>query len=363
MTRDTFKDSDVATERGIVSFEPPMNDRLIRACRREPVDRTPVWMMRQAGRYLKDYRDIRQKVSFLELCKDVDLASEVSLQPLHIVGVDAVIFFSDILIPVEAMGVKVALTDKGPEIENPIRSMADVHKLRNPDPASEVPFVGNILKRLRTELRNAVPLVGFSGAPWTLASYMIEGGGSKSFAEIKKMAFGEPETLRALLDRLATTVIAYLKFQIESGAQVVQLFDTWAGELTRRDYDAFAMPVVQRIFSEIGTSVPRILYVNGCANILESMADTGADVLSIDWRLPIRDAMARVGNRVALQGNLDPCALLGTTASLTATAEEILKQAGPLGHIFNLGHGILPSTPVENAKTLIDFVKAYRHCK
>jgi uroporphyrinogen decarboxylase len=318
-------------------------------------------MMRQAGRYLKEYRDIRQKVSFLDLCKDVDLAAEVSLQPLRIVGVDAVIFFSDILIPVEAMGVKVSLTDKGPEIENPIRSMADVNRLRNPDPASEVPFVGNILKRLRAELRGQVPLLGFSGAPWTLASYMIEGGGSKSFAEIKKMAFGDPATLRALLDKLATTVIAYLKFQIESGAQVVQLFDTWAGELTRRDYDAFAKPVVQRIFSELGNSVPRILYVNGCANILESMADTGAEVLSIDWRLPIAEAIARVGKRVAIQGNLDPCTLLGTTVNLTQTAEDILKQAGPTGHIFNLGHGILPSTPVENARALIEFVKDFRH--
>jgi uroporphyrinogen decarboxylase len=241
--------------------------------------------------------------------------------------------------------------------------MADVRKLRVPDPASEVPFVGNILKRLRSELQNKVPLVGFSGAPWTLASYMIEGGGTKSFAEIKKMAYSEPATLHALLDKLATTVIAYLKFQIESGAQVVQLFDTWAGELTRRDYDAFALPVVQRIFSEIGNSVPRILYINGCANILESMAGSGAEVLSIDWRLPISDARARVGSRVALQGNLDPCTLLGTTANLTATAEEILKEAGPLGHIFNLGHGILPPTPVENARALIDFVKAYRHNK
>ena len=319
--------------------------------------------MRQAGRYLKEYRDIRQKVSFLDLCKDTDLAAEVSLQPLRIVGVDAVIFFSDILIPVEAMGVKVSLTDKGPEIENPVRNMADVRKLVIPDPGSEVPFVGNILRRLRSELRNEVPLVGFSGAPWTLASYMIEGGGTKSFAEIKKMAFSEPATLHALLDKLATTVIAYLKFQIESGAQVVQLFDTWAGELTRPDYDRFALPVVQRIFAEIGNSVPRILYVNGCANILESMASSGAEVLSIDWRLSIAEAKARVGNRVALQGNLDPCTLLGTSANLTETAAGILKQAGPTGHIFNLGHGILPPTPVENARALIDFVKGYRHGK
>ena len=338
-----------------------MNDRLIRACRREPVDRTPVWMMRQAGRYLKEYRDIRQKISFLELCKNVDLAAEVSLQPLRIIGVDAVIFFSDILIPVEAMGVKVELTDKGPEIAAPIRSAADVQRLRIPDPASQMPFVAAILKRLRGELNGRVPLIGFSGAPWTLASYMIEGGGSRSFAEIKKMAFSEPSTLRALLDKLASTIVAYLRFQVEAGAQVVQLFDTWAGELTRQDYEAFALPVTRRIFEEIGNSVPRILYINGCSSILESMASSGADVLSVDWRIPIGEARARVGERVAIQGNLDPCVLLGPASNLTQTAERILMDAGPNGHIFNLGHGILPMTPVENARALIDFVKAYRH--
>jgi uroporphyrinogen decarboxylase len=338
-----------------------MNDRLIRACRRQPVDRTPVWMMRQAGRYLKDYRDIRQNVSFLDLCKNVDLAAEVSLQPLRIVGVDAVIFFSDILIPVEAMGVSVELTDKGPEIAHPVRSSADVQKLRIPDPADTVPFVASILRKLRRELDGQVPLIGFSGAPWTLASYMIEGGGSKSFAEIKKMAFSDPATLRALLDKLASTIIAYLRFQIEAGAQVVQLFDTWAGELTRPDYENFALPVTQRIFEEIGNSVPRILYINGCSTILESMANSGADVLSIDWRIPISEARQRVGDRVALQGNLDPCALLGSVSNLTKTADRILAEAGPTGHIFNLGHGILPPTPVDNARALIDYVKAYRH--
>jgi uroporphyrinogen decarboxylase len=318
-------------------------------------------MMRQAGRYLKDYRDIRQKVSFLDLCKNVDLAAEVSLQPLRILGVDAVIFFSDILIPVEAMGVGVELTDKGPEIAQPVRSRSEVEKLRIPDPAERVPFVAAILKRLRGELKGQVPLIGFSGAPWTLASYMIEGGGSKSFAEIKKMAFSDPSTLRALLDKLATTIIAYVRFQIEAGAQVVQIFDTWAGELTRHDYENFALPVTRRIFEEIGDSVPRILYINGCSTILESMATSGADVISVDWRIPMSEARRRVGDRVALQGNLDPCALLGSPSNLTQTAEQILQDAGPSGHIFNLGHGILPMTPVENARTLVDFVKSYRH--
>jgi uroporphyrinogen decarboxylase len=338
-----------------------MNDRLLRACRRQPVDRTPVWMMRQAGRYMKEYRDIRAKVSFLELCKNSDLAAEVSLQPYRVLGVDAVIFFSDILIPVEAMGLEVALTDKGPELANPIRQHSDIDRLRIPDPATEVAFVGSIIKKLRQELQNEVPLIGFAGAPWTLASYMIEGGGSKSFAEIKTLAYREPRVLHALLDKLASTVSSYLLFQIESGAQVIQLFDTWAGELNRSDYEEFALPYTQRIFQAIGTRVPRILYLNGCSAILESIADSGADVISIDWRISIAEAKQRVGDRVALQGNLDPCVLLGPEDRIFAKTKEILDQAGPAGHILNLGHGILPPTPVENARSFIKFGQSYRH--
>src|SRR5215468_2890538 len=338
-----------------------MNDRLLRACRRQPVDRTPVWMMRQAGRYLKEYRSIRANVEFLELCKNTDLAAEVSMQPYRILGVDAVIFFSDILIPIEAMGVDVSLTDKGPEIGNPIRSQRDVDVLRIPDPAAEVPFVGSIIKKLRSDLQNQVPLIGFAGAPWTLASYMIEGGGSKSFAEIKSLAYREPRVVHALLDKLASTVSSYLLFQIESGAQVIQLFDTWAGELNRSDYEEFALPYTQRIFQAIGTRVPRILYLNGCSAILESMADSGADVVSIDWRISIADAKRRVGNRVALQGNLDPCVLLGPEDRIFTRTREILDQAGPVGHILNLNHGILPPTPVENARSFIKFGQSYRH--
>jgi len=338
-----------------------MNDRLLRACRRQPVDRTPVWMMRQAGRYLKEYRSIRANVEFLELCKNTDLAAEVSLQPLRILGVDAVIFFSDILIPVEAMGVDVSLTDKGPEIAHPIRDQRSVDALRVPDPAAEVPFVGSIIKKLRQDLQNQVPLIGFAGAPWTLASYMIEGGGSKSFAEIKGLAYREPRVLHALLDKLASTVSSYLLFQIESGAQVIQLFDTWAGELNRSDYEEFALPYTQKIFDAVGTRVPRILYLNGTSAILEAMAKSGADVISIDWRISMADARRRVGDRVALQGNLDPCLLLGPKERMLAKTREILEQAGPLGHILNLGHGILPPTPVENARAFIEFGQNYRH--
>src|SRR5881409_1671104 len=271
--------SDASINRRIVSSEFSMNDRLLRVCRGQSVDRTPVWMMRQAGRYLPEYRKIRQKVSFLDLCKNTDLAVEVSLQPYRILGVDAVIFFSDILIPVEAMGVHVALTDKGPEIANPLRTQSAIDALRIPDPAAEVPFVGSILKKLRQELHDAVPLIGFAGAPWTLASYMIEGGGSKSFAEIKGLAYREPRVVHALLNKLASTVTSYLLFQIEAGAQVIQLFDTWAGDLNRSDYEEFALPYTEKIFEAIGSRVPRILYVNGCASILDSMVSSGAEVL------------------------------------------------------------------------------------
>ncbi len=336
-----------------------MNDRFIRACRNEAVDRTPVWMMRQAGRYLPEYREIRRNIPFLDLCKDTDLATEVSLQPRRILGVDAVIFFSDILIPVEAMGLDVGLTDKGPEIARPVRVKRDVDLLHVPDPADETPFVGSILHKLRRELNNEAPLIGFAGAPWTLASYMIEGGGSKTFAEIKGMAFREPKVLHVLLDKLASTVSAYLHYQIDSGAQAVQLFDTWAGELSKRDYEEFALPHTQKIFESLGDRVPRILYINGCSVILESMAKTGADVLSIDWRMDVAQARQRLGHRIALQGNLDPCLLLGPKVRIESEASTILERAGRVGHIMNLGHGILPSTPVENAKSFIDFVKTY----
>jgi uroporphyrinogen decarboxylase len=318
-------------------------------------------MMRQAGRYLKEYRDIRAGVEFLELCKNTDLAAEVSLQPYRILRVDAVIFFSDILIPVEAMGVHVALTDKGPEIGEPIRSARDVEKLRIPDPAAEVPFVGSIIKKLRKDLQGQVPLIGFAGAPWTLASYMIEGGGSKSYAEIKSLAYREPRVLHQLLDKLASTISSYLLYQIESGAQVIQLFDTWAGELNRTDYEEFALPYTKKIFEAVGNRVPRILYLNGTSAILEAMALSGADVISLDWRISIAEARRRVGSRVALQGNLDPCVLLGPRERIEAKTKEILEQAGPTGHILNLGHGILPPTPVENARAFIEFGQNYRH--
>ena len=338
-----------------------MNDLLLRACRSENVPRTPVWMMRQAGRYLEGYRSIRAKVSFLELCKTPELAAEVSMQPYRILGVDAVIFFSDILIPVEAMGIEVSLTDRGPEIGNPVRSSADVDALASPDVDTAFPFTGEVLGRLRRELDGAVPLIGFAGAPWTLGSYVVEGGGSRNLARIKGMAFRDPKLFHRLMGKLAKTIGDYLVYQIESGAQVVQLFDTWAGELSPPDYEEFALPYTQQIFETVGDRVPRILYLNGTSPLLELMARSGADVLSIDWRIPIGEARRRIGDGIAIQGNLDPCLLLGRPERILERTAEILEQAGPAGHILNLGHGILPPTPVENARAFIEFAKSRTH--
>ncbi len=317
-------------------------------------------MMRQAGRYLAEYRNIRKDTPFLTLCKTPDLAAEVSMQPYYIVGVDAVIFFSDILIPAEAMGIDVALTDRGPEISNPVRSKDDVDRLNVPEPDEAVPFVAQILRTLRRELVDKVPLIGFAGAPWTLGSYMIEGGGSKNFSMIKSMAYSEPLVFHAFMEKLADTVGAYLRYQVESGAQIVQLFDSWAGELSRADYEEFALPYTQKIFEIVGDAVPRILFINGSANLLEAMARSGAEVLSVDWRIPIAEVRRRVGPDIAIQGNLDPCLLLGPPERMLARTAEILDEAGPTGHIMNLGHGILPPTPVENARAFIESVKTYQ---
>jgi uroporphyrinogen decarboxylase len=340
------------------------NDRLIRACRRQEVDRAPVWMMRQAGRYMPEYRALRAKYDFMTMCKTPELAAEVSLQPYEILGVDAVIMFSDILVPVEAMGMKLDIVEsKGPVLENPIRTEAQVEKLTVPDPVETMPFVMETIRMLRKRLDASAPLIGFAGAPFTLASYMVEGGGTRNYAEIKRMMYREPMTTHRLLDKLAETIILYVNAQIEAGAQVVQLFDTWAGELSAADYEEFALPYEQKVFERIhrgpsGLSVPAILYINGCSHILEKMVESGANVLSVDWRIDLAEARRRVGDKVALQGNLDPCELLGTQETITESVKEILKKGGGMGHIVNLGHGILPMVPVENARVFIEAAKA-----
>jgi uroporphyrinogen decarboxylase len=335
------------------------NDLMIRAARGEQVERTPVWMMRQAGRYLPEYRAIRKDIPFLTLCKTVELAVEVSLQPLRILDVDAVIMFSDILIPVEAMGQEVQLTEKkGPELPEPIRTRQQIDKLIVPDPVEKTGFVMEILKTLRRELDGAVPLIGFAGAPWTLAAYMIEGGGSKSYGYVKQMMFKEPANFHALLDKISDTVILYLNAQIEAGAQIIQLFDSWAGELSAADYEEFALPYQRKIFASINRQVaPTIMYINNSGHFLEKLATCGADVLSIDWRTDLQNARQRVGDTFTLQGNLDPCILLSTPEIIRAKTREMLKAGGGYKHILNLGHGILPMTPVENARAFIETAK------
>lgn len=339
---------------------PNKNDLFIRAARGQPVERPPVWMMRQAGRYLPEYRAIRGTTEFLTLCKTPELAVEVSLQPFRLLGVDAVIMFSDILIPVEAMGMGVLLTERGPELPNPIRSPEQIGRLIIPDPHEKLPFVLEIVRTLRRELGGSAPVIGFAGAPWTLAAYMIEGGGSKNYAQIKRLMYQEPATLHSLLDKIADTIILYLKAQIEAGAQVVQLFDSWAGELSAADYEQFALPYEQKVLESLDReAAPRILFINGCGVFIERMARSGADVLSIDWRIGLSEARARVGEEIVLQGNLDPCVLLATPEIVVQRTADLLREGGGRKHILNLGHGILPMTPVESARAFVQAAKDF----
>jgi uroporphyrinogen decarboxylase len=335
------------------------NDRLLRACRKEPVDRTPVWIMRQAGRYLPAYRALRQKVSFMELCKNPELAMQATLTPLPVLDVDAAILFSDILVPVEAMGMKVVFTEhKGPVLPEPIRQRSDLDRLRVPDPEETMGFVPAAIRLINRELGGRLPLLGFSGAPYTLATYMIEGETSKNFYGIKRLLFESPKLLHALLEKLTDTVTRYLNAQIDAGVHAVQLFDTWAGALAPAEYDAFALPYTRRVIAGLERrGAPVILYVNGGDSLLERMADSGADVVSLDWRIDMADARRRIGHRVALQGNLDPCALYAPPGAIREQVARILEGYGRAdGHIFNLGHGILPDIPVEHAAAMVNAV-------
>lgn len=337
-----------------------MNDTFLRACRGEKVTYTPVWLMRQAGRYLPDYQRIRGKVTFLELCKTPELAAEVTLQPVDILGVDAAILFSDILIPMEAMGTPLEFqANHGPVFPEPVRSRADVDKLIVPDPEEKTGFVLETIKILRRELERKVPLIGFSGAPFTLATYLIEGGSSKIFLETKKMMFAAPDLYDALLEKITACTSLYLQAQAKAGAQALQIFDSWAGVLAPEDFARFALPYVQRIIKELRevTEVPIIYFANNGATLLPLSKTAGADVLGLDWRIEINDAVSVVGGEAALQGNLDPCGLFLPHAEIEKRVGRILARAAKAkGHIFNLGHGILPQTPPENARFLIDAV-------
>jgi uroporphyrinogen decarboxylase len=335
-------------------------ERLLRACRGEPVDRPPVWLMRQAGRYLPEYRALRAEGSFLDACRDVERAVELSLQPLRLVGTEAVILFSDIFVPVLALGVDVDFRP-GPVVARPIRTRADVDALGEPDFARSIPYVFEILRRLRAALEpEQVPLLGFAGAPFTLAAYLVEGQGSRHFAALKRMLYAEPAVLRALLERLTELTVDYLNAQIDAGAQVVQLFDTWAGILTAADYRAWVLPTHRAIAERVDRArAPLILYVNDGAHLLDAMVESGADVLSLDWRVDLAEAARRVGRRASLQGNLDPCALAAPPEKIAAMVQELARAAAPArGHVLNLGHGCLPDTPVEGVRAFTAAARA-----
>jgi len=331
-------------------------ERLLRACRGEPVDRPPVWLMRQAGRYLPSYRAARAGLSFLDTCRDVERAVEISLQPLREVGTEAVILFSDIFVPVLGLGVELDF-QPGPLIARPIRTRADVEKLAEPDVERAVPYVFETLRRLRRVLEpEAVPLLGFAGAPFTLAAYLVEGRGTRHFAELKRLLYVDPDALRALLARLTELTVRYLEAQIRAGAQVVQLFDTWAGILGEPEYRAWALPAQREIAERLaGAGAPLILYVNDGAHLFGATLESGADVLSLDWRVDLAEAARRAGRRASLQGNLDPCALAAPRERIAAWVGELARAAAPArGHVLNLGHGCLPDTPVEGVRAFTD---------
>ncbi len=336
-----------------------MNDTFLKACRGEKVDYTPVWLMRQAGRYLKEYQEVRAKVDFLTLCKTPELATKVTLQPVDILGVDAAILFSDILIPVEAMGMHLEFSDKkGPILGEPVRNKSGVDKLLIPDTEDSMPFVLETIRMLRRELAEKVPLIGFSGAPYTLATYIIEGGSSKNFVNTKKMMYQNPGLFQGLMEKITATVIDYLSAQIRAGAQAVQIFDSWGGNLSPFDYESAVFPHVKKAIKAVKKfDVPVIFFVNDCAGLLDLVKKAGADVVGIDWRVDIYKAVKALGKKVTVQGNLDPIALFGTQEHIEERVQDILNKAETArGHIFNLGHGILPETPTENAIAMVEAV-------
>jgi len=329
-------------------------DLFLRACRGETVPRVPVWIMRQAGRYLLEYREIRANHAFLEVCKTPELAVEASLQPFRRLGVDAVIVFSDILIPAEAMGLPLELGDAGPNLPTPVRSKADVEKLRAFDPEMETGFLPEAIRCIVKTVGPDVPVLGFAGAPWTLACYMVEGKTKEGFATVKQFLYEEPKTFRELLHRIAQATIPYLKAQIAAGAAAVQLFDTWCGELNFQDYQESALPAVQEVISEISGTVPVIYYTKASQHLLPAAARSGANVLSVDWRVDLGEIRRVLGPKIALQGNVDPAVLLGPPEKIRGVTLDTLSSLAGRGHVLNLGHGILPNTPVENAQLFVE---------
>ena len=335
-----------------------MNDRFLRACRREAVDCTPVWFMRQAGRYMREYQAVRAKHSILDVCKTPELAAQVTLQPIDRFALDAAIIFADILLPLEPMGLRLSFEEgEGPVIHNPIRDRASVEQLKVVD-GEELGFVAEAIKQARQALAGKVPLIGFAGAPFTLASYAIEGGSSRSYLLTKQFMYREPEAWHRLMDKLARVVTGYLRRQIRAGAQAVQLFDSWVGCLSPGDYAEYVLPHVQLIFEGLKREqVPTIHFGTGTGSLLTLMREAGGDVIGLDWRVHLDDAWKLLGHDVAVQGNLDPIVLFAPLHEIERRVEDILtRAAGRPGHIFNLGHGILPGTPIEGVSAAVDLV-------
>lgn len=352
--------NDSSSASDTTSSPPPRRGRFLDAARGEGQGRPPIWIMRQAGRYLPQYREIRSRHSFVEMCTRPELAVELSLQPWREFEMDAVVVFYDILFLPEAMGAPLEYTERGPVFDHPVRSADDVRGLRMPGPRGGAGPVVETLGRLREELPAEVAVLGFAGAPFTLAAYLVEGSFRRSGDRIRRLRHEDPDTLRELLDLLTAATIQYVEEQARGGADAIQLFDTWAGLLSVEDYTAFALPSQKRIFEALrALDVPCILYVNGCAHILEAMALSGAGVLSIDWRVSLPEARRRVGPRIGLQGNLDPASLFGAPEEAARRTREILESvAGDPAFLFNLGHGILPETPVESVRAVVETVRA-----
>jgi uroporphyrinogen decarboxylase len=337
-----------------------MNDRFLKACRREPVDCTPVWLMRQAGRYMDAYRRLRERHTMAQLVKTPELAVEITLQPIRAFNLDAAIIYSDILPPLEAMGLEVEFVDgEGPIIRNPLRSRADVEALRESEPRESLGFVLQAIRLTRQELDGRVPLIGFAGAPFTLATYAIEGGSNaRNPIQTKNLMYWEPQTWHLLMERLARFIGHYLEAQVEAGAQALQLFDSWVGALSPSDYQNYVAPYSRYVLQTAqATGVPVIHFSTGTCGMIEQIAAAGGDVVAVDWRIPLDEAWQRIGHHRAIQGNLDPAVLLGPLEELKRQTMEILKRAGNRpGHIFNLGHGVLPQTPVEAVAYLVEIV-------
>jgi uroporphyrinogen decarboxylase len=333
------------------------NDRFLRACRREPVDRTPVWFMRQAGRYLPEYQEVRRDRDVLALTRDPELAAEVAIQPVKRLGVDAAILFSDIMVPVAAVGIDVRIVrNQGPTLAEPFRSDADLGRIRPLDPEADVPFTLETVRILRRELD--VPVIGFAGAPFTVASYLIEGQPSRDHARTKALMHGETATWERLMEALAELMLGYLRAQVEAGVQALQLFDSWAGALDRDDYERHVLPTSTRMFEELRPlGVPLIHFGTGTGELLDLMRDAEPHVVGVDWRVPLDAAWERIGPDTAIQGNLDPAACVGPWEAVERKALDVLRRAGGRpGHVFNLGHGVLPQTPPENLERLVELI-------